>query len=299
MMPRLTLLFLRVLSALTRVPGVRRTVPLHGPGGRRFHLDLRSLRVLPPLAGADDADDDADADAEDADGDADGDREDDDDDSDSDSDSDSDDDGNADADGDDGEDSEPDEDELPDNVKAILRKERKARRQAEREARRLTRQAGEKPKPKRTPKKDGERNDSDDTAPSAGVQKLRTANLLLSLQGKGYAGNRAKAVARLLDNVDYDDNDEPIDLDGALEDAAELYGDDMIAASTGDKPRPKPPKTGGSDRSQDPPSNLTAEEVKAAEQAGKTPKQWAELKSVSNLKDWEELQARRREAASK
>lgn len=55
--------------------------------------------------------------------------------------------------------------------------------------------------------------------------KLRTANLRDALAEKGFAGAQAKAVARLLSGVEYDDDDEPKNLDARLKAAAEEYGE--------------------------------------------------------------------------
>lgn len=64
--------------------------------------------------------------------------------------------------------------------------------------------------------------------------KLRSANLRDALAEKGFAGARAKAVARLLSGVEYDDQDEPKNLDAALKTAETEYGD--IAKPSGGGP---------------------------------------------------------------
>ena len=55
--------------------------------------------------------------------------------------------------------------------------------------------------------------------------KLRQANLRDAIAEKGFTGPQAKAVARLLDSIEYDDSDEPTNLDARLEAAAGEYGD--------------------------------------------------------------------------
>jgi hypothetical protein len=69
------------------------------------------------------------------------------------------------------------------------------------------------------------------TLAESATGKLRTVNLRDALAEKGFAGTRAKAVARLLSGVEYDDQDEPKNLDARLKAAEAEYGD--IAKATG------------------------------------------------------------------
>jgi hypothetical protein len=55
--------------------------------------------------------------------------------------------------------------------------------------------------------------------------KLRNANLRDAIAAKGFSGPQAKAVAKLLDGLEYDGDDEPTNLDARLEAAGEEYGD--------------------------------------------------------------------------
>ena len=64
------------------------------------------------------------------------------------------------------------------------------------------------------------------------TDKLRRANLITALADKGLAGAKAKAAVRLLDDVQYDDADEPTNLDGAITAATAVYGEDVFKAST-------------------------------------------------------------------
>lgn len=57
------------------------------------------------------------------------------------------------------------------------------------------------------------------------TSKLRNANLRDALAVKGFTGPQAKAVAKLLDGVEYDTDDEPSNLDARITAAAEEYGD--------------------------------------------------------------------------
>lgn len=168
--------------------------------------------------------------------------------------------------GDDDEDDDLDEDELPEKVKQALRKERRARRRAERTARRLQRGA----KDRRGGRDDDRpaRPADDDGKPDAGTQKLQKANLLLALADKGYRGSQARLVSRLLDDVEFDDNDQPANLDDVLEEAQEVYGDALGRPARPAKP--KAPKTdgGAGPKQTGKPAALTAEESKYARAFG-------------------------------
>lgn len=258
-----------------------------------YFVHPRTGRLIPPIAGADpstDQDDDADDvddvdDTDAGDDDAAGAAGDDDTDDDT---------GAGDGDGDGDDDGE--EDELPDGVKEVLRKERQRRRKAEKENRRLRRASKPKPKPKPKPPADDAGDDEGRDVPDQSVVKLRRANLRMALAEKGYDTSRARAVVRLLDDVEYDDDDEPVNLDDALEEAEEEYGADLVRPEP--RKRPRPPKIDGKDGAGGAkPPNLTADELAAAEAAGKTPEEWESLKSVKTLDDWTALEKKRRDAA--
>lgn len=228
--------------------------------------------LLAAAAGGDDKDDEDDADDKDGD-------EEDADDADKDDADDSDDD-SEDGDDDDDDDDDPDGDDPAKlkaskaKLKAALDKERTRRKAAEKKAK-----PAPKPKDKPKPKsKAGEEpdDDEDDDTPDPGTVKLRRANLISSLMEEGYTGKRAKAVARLLDDVEYDDDDEPENLEDALEAAKKSFGKDLLRMG-----KPKPPsgngKEGGDDG--DKPS-LTAEELAFAKAFKLTPEEYAANKAI-------------------
>lgn len=115
--------------------------------------------------------------------------------------------------------------------------------------------------------------------------KLRQANLITALADKGLAGGKAKAAARLLDGVEYDDEDEPTNLDVALDAAKASYGEDMFAAGEPTKPKPGGTANGG-DGGNDAKVELTADELEAAKATGTTPERYAAMKGVSTLADF-------------
>lgn len=243
-------------------------VVLAGPFGRPFTL-IRG-RVLPPMAGADDGDDDEGDDDKDAAGDKDADADKDD----AGDDADDDKDGDADKDGDD-----DDEDKLPDNVKAILKKERDLRRKAERDARKLRRDA-KKPDPKPAPKKGDADGDGKDGEADLTTARFRRANLRAALAEEGLSKDLAKAAIKLIDidDIDFDDDDEPTNLEDILEEARETY-----PFLKGEKPKPKAkaPDSNDSDGTgEQPKSKLTAEELAMAKAFGMTAEEYTNFKAL-------------------
>lgn len=255
-------------------------------GGRSLWFVPRTGQVVPALSGAEDDDDEeeSDDDAAEDDGDAD---EDDDEEADAD-DKDSDDEDDEDSD----EEDDVDDDELPDNVKAILKKNRDEARKARKEARdakRKLREERDSNRPKRPKQKDaGEGGDEPSETEQRATRKLRQANLLTALAAKGYEGAKAKAAARLLDDVEFDDDDEPVDLDDAIEEAADTYGDVFPAVGeTPTKKKPRKPEIGsrrGRGRRKGP--SLTAAELRHAERDGRKPGLHEALKEVRTVDDY-------------
>jgi hypothetical protein len=86
-------------------------------------------------------------------------------------------------------------------------------------------------------------------------EKVRHANLLSALADKKLVGAAGRAAAKLLDGVEFDDNDEPKNLDDALKAAKTAYGEAVFSADgtttnedeSGDKPgeKGKPKGKGG------------------------------------------------------
>lgn len=278
-----------LLRALWALLTGKQTLPVRmivGPSGL---LHLKTGRVMPPLQGADDDDGDDSDDDQDAD------------------DADTDDDDTADGDTDDTDDDasddagDDDESKLPDNVKAILKKERDARRKAERKARAAERKARQakpaedkKPKPK-----------DDTTAADAVTVKIQRANLKAALADEGITGKQAKAAMRLLDGIEYDDDDEPTNLEDVLDEAEEIYGTELIRGSAtaddGDdaksSKRKAPNVNGGSGKQNGKGPRLTAEELKAAQDSGMKPEVYEAMKGVKTLADYEALRKKQAAAA--
>jgi hypothetical protein len=110
---------------------------------------------------------------------------------------------------------------------------------------------------------------------SAATDKLRKANLLTALSASGVA--HPKAAVRLLDGVEFDDSDEPKNLDAAITAAKTEYGEDMFKGS---KPAPPGNVNGGGNEHEDAPP-LDADELAMAKSFGMTPEQYQAAKSPS------------------
>jgi len=125
-----------------------------------------------------------------------------------------------------------------------------------------------------------------------GVRLVREAKLLTALTAHGLPGGQAKAAAKLLDGVEYDAAHEPTNLDAAIEKATAVYGATPFALPEPPRdPPPTPRSNGGGEGARDPPPALTADELKAAEDAGMPPERFAALKGGASLEDWQRMQA--------
>jgi hypothetical protein len=146
--------------------------------------------------------------------------------------------------------------DLGEKGKAALDAERKARSDAEKRAKAAEKRAGELEKAQlsETDRLKKEAEEAKGLVSSA-TDKLRRANLLTALADKGLEGAKAKAAARLLDGVEFNDDDEPTNLDAALTAAKAEFGDQLFEAggSGGAGGRGKP-KGKGQDGGATPPA---------------------------------------------
>lgn len=168
------------------------------------------------------------------------------------------------------------EEELGEKGKAALDAERKARRDADKRAKdaeaRLKALEDEKLSDTEKLKKEAE---AGKALASTATEKLRRANLITALADEGLHGARAKAAAKLLDSVEFDDDDEPTNLKDAITSAKAEYGDDIFKGA-----KPKAPKTNGGEGNEDREGpTLTADELAAAKAAGMTPEEYETYKS--------------------
>lgn len=122
-------------------------------------------------------------------------------------------------------------------------------------------------------------------------RKLKSANLIAELAKPELGLVNAKAAAKLIDGVEYDDEGEPTNL-GTPDDEDSLLGKFLAENSylRGKAEKPPPPSTDareGADPGGKQP-DLTAEELEAAKRAGMEPEEYAVFKRGGSLA---ELQA--------
>jgi membrane protein involved in colicin uptake len=167
---------------------------------------------------------------------------------------------------------------LGDAGKAALDVERKARRDAEKAARDAQAKLDTLEAEKLSDTEKLEKRATDAEAKvTAATEKLRRANLLSALADAGVS--KAKAAARLLDDVEYDDaTDEPKNLEAAITAAKAEFGDEMFKGS---KPAPPGNVNGGSGNEDDETPELTADELAMAKSFGMTPQEYEAAKSPS------------------
>jgi hypothetical protein len=124
------------------------------------------------------------------------------------------------------------------NGERALQAERDARKEAEKQARaeKARADALEREKLSETDKLKADAERGRELAEQA-TAKLRAANLTVALGAAGLVGPRAKAAARLLDGVEYDDADEPTNLIDRLAAAKAAYGEELFQGAT---PTPAP-----------------------------------------------------------
>jgi hypothetical protein len=166
---------------------------------------------------------------------------------------------------------------LGDAGKAALSMERKARQAAEKAARDAQAKLDALEAEKLSDVEKLEKRATDAEAKvSAATDKLRKANLLTALSASGVA--HPKAAVRLLDGVEFDDSDEPKNLDAAITAAKTEYGEDMFKGS---KPAPPGNVNGGEGNEHEDAPPLDADELAMAKSFGMTPEQYQAAKSPS------------------
>jgi len=165
------------------------------------------------------------------------------------------------------------DEKLGDRGKAALDKERQKARELEKQlkAEQKARKALEDEKLSETERLKKEAEEGQSKAATA-TDKLRKANLITALADHGITGANAKAAAKLLDAVEYDDEDEPTNLEDAIRAATEEYGPALFKGA-----RRRAPATdggAGGSGSGDGPS-LTAEQQQMARAFGMSDEEYA------------------------
>lgn len=117
--------------------------------------------------------------------------------------------------------------------------------------------------------------DDDKAAATTATDKLRRAHLLVALADLDLTGGRAKAAAKLLE-VEYDDEDEPKDLDKAIEAAKKTYGDDIFTGTPEEKDKRRVTVNGREGVGDGKGPVLDADNQAMAERFGMTAEEWAQ-----------------------
>lgn len=111
-------------------------------------------------------------------------------------------------------------------------------------------------------------------AAKTATDKLRRANLTVALAGKDHGLADPRAAARLIEGVEFDDQDEPTNLTDRVK---ALVGEYPLLKGKGVQHAPNLNGGGGGDGGDTPPE-LTAEELDVAKSFGMTPEEYAAAK---------------------
>lgn len=167
--------------------------------------------------------------------------------------------------------------ELGAGGKTALDAERKARRAAEKKAAEAQKKLDDAEAAKLSDlDREKKRADDAEAKVTGATEKLRKANLLTALAVEKVAN--PKAAARLLDGVEFDEDDEPTNLQDAIKAAKAEYGEEFFGAAKAPKKKPGSGDAGaGTDEDREGPT-LTADELAAAKAAGMTPGEYEAYK---------------------
>jgi hypothetical protein len=161
-------------------------------------------------------------------------------------------------------------------LEGVVKKERDARREADKALAAAQKELDELKAADLSEKEKAEKRAEEAEAKvTDATSKLRKANLMTALADKGLTGAKAKAASKLLDGVEYDEDDEPKNLDESITAATAEYGEDMFKGAA----RPAPNLNGGSGNEGDPPPPLTAEEIQYAKSMGMSPEEYSAYKN--------------------
>lgn len=123
----------------------------------------------------------------------------------------------------------------------------------------------------------------------AADSKLRRANLIAALADPSIGIVNARAAAKLIEGVEYDENGEPTNLGKAEEEGsllAKFLADNEYLRGKAVKPTP-PDLDGGAGGDKTPPA-LTADELEMAKASGMSPEEYAIFKKGGSLADLQE-----------
>jgi len=181
----------------------------------------------------------------------------------------------------------------PERAQADLEKAREDARKAKAKARELEEKAGKYDQLTEQQKSDLQK--AEDRAAEAEKKagdadsKLRRANLIAALSDPSLGIVNARAAAKLIEGVEYDDDGEPTNL-GDLDKEDSLLSKFLSENEylRGKAAKPKAPSLDGGEGDNTKPPELTADELEVAKQTGMSPEEYAAFKSGGSLADLKE-----------
>ena len=134
--------------------------------------------------------------------------------------------------------------------------------------------------------KAAKRADEAERKAAAADAKLQRANLIAALADPDLGIVNARAAAKLIEGVEYDENGEPTNL-GAVDEKDSLIATFLSQNEflRGKPSKPAAPSLDGGSSQETPTPNLTANELAAAEKYGMTPEEYAVFKNGGSLAD--------------
>ena len=134
--------------------------------------------------------------------------------------------------------------------------------------------------------KAAKRADEAERKAAAADAKLQRANLIAALADPDLGIVNARAAAKLIEGVEYDDDGEPTNL-GTVDEEDSLIATFLSQNGflRGTPSKPAAPTLNGGETQEKPNPNLTAAEATAAEQYGMSPEEYAVFKNGGSLKD--------------
>lgn len=128
---------------------------------------------------------------------------------------------------------------LGDAGRRALESERAARKAAEKAARDAQKRVDEMTRAQETEQERLQREAEEGKAlAEKAMQTLQQANLLTALAEAGLTGAKAKAAVKLIESVDFDDDQQPLNLDERIEAAKAEYGEEVFSTAAPAAARP-------------------------------------------------------------
>lgn len=136
-----------------------------------------------------------------------------------------------------------------------------------------------------------------DARVAAANERIQTGNLLAELAKPEHGIVDARAAAKLIEGVEFNDDGEPTNLGDPKDEGSVLGGFLKSHSFLRASGKPPAPSIDAAPTGEPPEVTLTAEELKAAGEAGMSPQEFESRKGGLTYAEWEQLKARERAAA--